>query len=128
MGWMALLALSHGVAISIETTAIYGALKRERLKLLLTHQRRHFALRQLGHGPADRYLQWGDVEGRHVVLSAALVVVVDDVLSHVIVRSGVLDVRLSTPAVHDKHQNQHCVEGKIKQRAKVSGWYSRKCC
>lgn len=48
----------------------------------------------------DRDLQRGDVEGGHVVLAAALIIVVDDVLPDVVVRAGVLDVRLSAPVVH----------------------------
>lgn len=68
----------------------------------LTHNR-HFALRQLRHRAADRYLQWRNVEGGHVVLAAALVIVVDDVLAHIVVRSRIFDVRLTPPIVDDEH-------------------------
>ena len=49
----------------------------------------------------------GDVERGHVILSAALVIVVDDVFSHVVVGPGILDVRLSSSVVDDKHQHEN---------------------
>lgn len=73
----------------------------------LTHDR-HLALGQLRHRPTDRDLQRRYVERRHVVLAAALIVVVDDVLAHVVVRSRILDVRLAPSIVHDEHQHQNC--------------------
>ena len=58
-------------------------------------------------GVSDGDLQRGDVEGCHVVLAAALVLVVDDVFPHVIVRVRVLDLRLAPPVVHHEHQDQY---------------------
>ena len=69
----------------------------------------YFLARQTVSGQGrvgDRYLQRRDVKGGHVVLSAALVLVVDDVLPDVVVRAGVLDLRLAPPVVHHKHQHQ----------------------
>jgi len=57
---------------------------------------------------ADRDLQRRDVERGHVVLSAALVVVVDDILSHIIVRTGILYVRLPPSVVNHEHQHENC--------------------
>ena len=57
-------------------------------------------------GVSDGDLQRGDVKGRHVVLAAALVLVVDDVLPHVILGAGVLDLSLAPPVVDNKHQDQ----------------------
>ena len=58
-------------------------------------------------GVRDGDLQRRDVEGRHVVLAAALVLVVDDVFPHVVVRVRVLDLRLAPPVVHHEHQDQY---------------------
>ena len=60
-----------------------------------------------GVGRGDGDLERRDVEGRHVVLAAALVLVVDDVFPHVVVRVRVLDLRLATPVVDHEHQDQH---------------------
>lgn len=56
-------------------------------------------------------MQWSDVEGRHVVLTAALVVVVDYILAHIVIRSRVLDVGLMPSIVHDKDQDEGCTLG-----------------
>ena len=57
-------------------------------------------------GVSDGDLQRGDVEGCHVVLAAALVLVVDDVLPHVVLGAGVLDLSLPPPVVDNKDQDQ----------------------
>ena len=57
-------------------------------------------------GVSDGDLQRGDVEGRHVVLAASLVLVVDDVLPHVILGARVLDLSLAPPVVDNKDQDQ----------------------
>jgi len=57
---------------------------------------------------ADRDLQRRDVERGHVVLSAALVVVVDDVLSHIIIRTGILYMRFPPSVVNHEHQHENC--------------------
>lgn len=57
-------------------------------------------------GVSDGDLQRGDVECRHVVLAAALVLVVDDVLPHVVLGAGVLDLSLPPPVVDNKDQDQ----------------------
>lgn len=74
---------------------------------LLTHNWRHFALRQFRHWTTDGDLQWRDVEGGHVVLTAAFVVVIDDILSDIVIRAGVLDVGLPPSVVDDKHEDQN---------------------
>ena len=66
----------------------------------------------------DRNLKRGDVEGRHVVLAAALVLVVDDVLADVVVRIGILDLGLAPSVVDDEHQDQDCFK---KEELKVEG-------
>ena len=74
-------------------------------------------MRRLGHGlpiahhGADGDLQGRDVEGSHIILAAALIVVVDDVLPDVVVRVllGVLALLLTV--VHDEDQHQDCGEG-----------------
>merc|ERR1719412_3218559 len=58
-------------------------------------------------GVRDGDLQRRDVEGRHVVLAAALVLVVDDVLPDVVLGAGVLDLGLAPPVVHHEQQHQH---------------------
>lgn len=73
----------------------------------LTHYR-HFAVRHLGHRTADWNLQRRDVECGHVILAATFVVVVNDVLAHIIVRSRVLNVRLAPSIVDDKNEHQNC--------------------
>ena len=57
-------------------------------------------------GVSDGDLQRGDVKGRHVVLAAALVLVVDDVLPHVVLGAGILDLGLSPPVVDNKDQDK----------------------
>lgn len=57
-------------------------------------------------GVSDGDLQRGDVEGRHVVLAAALVLVVDDVLPHIVLGAGILDLGLSPPVVDNKDQDK----------------------
>ena len=54
----------------------------------------------------DGDLKRGDVEGRHVVLAAALVLVVDDVLADVVVRVGILDLSFTPSVVDDEDQDQ----------------------
>ena len=56
-------------------------------------------------GVCDGNLERRDVESSHVVLAAALVLVVDDVLSHIVLGPGVLYLRLPPPIVDNKHQN-----------------------
>lgn len=75
--------------------------------LLLTHDR-HFALYRLRDRAADGNLERCDVEGRHVVLAAALVIVVDDILADIVIGAGVLYVRLVPAIVDDKDQDQGC--------------------
>ena len=57
-------------------------------------------------GVCDGNLERRDVKSSHVVLAAALVLVVDDVLPDVVLGAGVLDLRLAPPVVHHKHQHQ----------------------
>nr|CAD7413891.1 unnamed protein product [Timema cristinae] len=59
-------------------------------------------------GTPDGDLQWCDVESSHVILTTSFVVVVDDVLPNVVIWTGVLDVGLTPPVVHHKHQDQNC--------------------
>ena len=56
-------------------------------------------------GVCDGNLERRDVESSHVVLAAALVLVVDDVLPHSVRGPGVLYLRLPPPIVDNKHQN-----------------------
>ena len=56
-------------------------------------------------GVCDGNLERRDVESSHVVLAAALVLVVDDVLPHIVLGPGVLYLRLPPPVVDNKHQN-----------------------
>ena len=69
-------------------------------------------------GVRDGDLQRRDVEGRHVVLAAALVLVVDDVLPDVVLGAGVLDLGLAPPVVHHEHQHQHCNTPAVTRRAR----------
>lgn len=86
----------------------------------LTHYRRHFALHQLGHGTANRYLQGRNVEGCHIVLAATFIIVVNDILSHIIIWSGIFYVRLASTAVHDEHEHQDCgCEEEGREKAKL---------
>lgn len=62
----------------------------------------------LRYRTTDRDLQGRDIERGHVVLSATLVVVVDDVFPHVVIRAGVLYVRLSSSVVNDEYQHENC--------------------
>ena len=50
-----------------------------------------------------RNLQRSNVKSSHVIFSAALVLVIDDVFSDVIVRIGVLDLGLPATIVDDKY-------------------------
>ena len=56
----------------------------------------------------DRDLKRRDVKGRHVVLAATLVLVVDDVLANVVVRIRILDLGFAPSIVNDKHQDEDC--------------------
>lgn len=53
-------------------------------------------------------LERRDVEGRHVVLAAAFVLVIYYVFPDIIVRIGILDLRFASSVVHDKNKNQDC--------------------
>ena len=70
-----------------------------------------------------RDLERRDVERRHVVLTAALVLVVDDVLADVVVGVRVLDLGLATPVVHDEHKHQDCRNNNVLLRL-VKFWQS----
>ena len=54
------------------------------------------------------HLEGGDVERRHIVLSAALVLVVDYVFSHVVVRARILDLSFSSPVVDNEDEHKNC--------------------
>ena len=54
------------------------------------------------------HLEGGDVECCHIILSAALILVVDYVFSHVVVWARVLDLSLSSSVVNNKDQHQNC--------------------
>lgn len=54
------------------------------------------------------YLEGGDVECCHIILSSSLVLVVDYVFSHVVVWARVLDLSLSPSVVNNKDQDQNC--------------------
>ncbi|CAH2015093.1 unnamed protein product [Acanthoscelides obtectus] len=60
----------------------------------------------LRHRNADGYLQRRNIKSCHVIFATSFVIIVDDVLSDVIIRSRVLDVSLSPAVVHHKDQNQ----------------------
>jgi hypothetical protein len=81
---------------------------------LLTHQRWHLALRQFGHGSSDGYLKRRYVECCHIILTASLIIVVNDIFSHVIIWSGILNVRFTTSTVHDKDEDQYWIEEREK--------------
>lgn len=58
-------------------------------------------------GWADGNLQWGDVEGGHVVLATPLVIIIDDVLTYVIIWVWLVEMALLLAVVHHKHQHQY---------------------
>ena len=64
-----------------------------------------FFLQSQYHG---LHLEGGDVECCHIILSAALILVVDYVFSHIVVWAGVLDLSLSSSVVNNKDQHQNC--------------------
>ena len=53
-------------------------------------------------------LQRSDVKSCHIVLSASLVLVVDYVFSHVVVRTRILDLSLSSPVVDNEDEHKNC--------------------
>lgn len=71
--------------------------------LLLTHNWRHFALRQLRHRSTDRYLERCNIESCHIILAATFIIVVNDVLSHIIIWSWIFNMRLPTSTVDNEH-------------------------
>ena len=56
---------------------------------------------------ANRNLKGGDVERGHVVFSATLVIIIDDILSYVVIGSGILDVRFSSPVIYHEYQDEN---------------------
>ena len=64
-----------------------------------------FFLQSQYHG---LHLEGGDVECCHIILSAALILVVDYVFSHVVVWARVLDLSLSPSVVNNKDEHQNC--------------------
>lgn len=68
--------------------------------------RRHLAA-HFRNRATDRDLQGRDIEGSHIVLSATLVVIVDNILPHVVVRARILYVRLSSSVVDDEYQHEN---------------------
>ena len=54
------------------------------------------------------HLEGRDVERRHIVLAAALVLVVDYVFSHVVVRARILDLSFSSPVVDNEDEHKNC--------------------
>ena len=85
--------------------------KTNRVSLKRTRQFGGFEIVAEAHGQgrsADGNLQRRDVVGGHVVLAAALIFVVDDVLAHVVVGTGVAHGRLAPPAVHHVDQHHDC--------------------
>ena len=52
------------------------------------------------------YLEWSDIKSCHIVLAASLVLVIDDVFSHVVLRAGIFDLSLTSPVVDNKHEDQ----------------------
>lgn len=54
-----------------------------------------------------RYLKWSDIKRRHIVFTAAFVVVVDNILANIVVRARVFDVGFATPIVYHEDQYQN---------------------
>ena len=71
-------------------------------------------------------LQRSDVKSCHIVLSASLVLVVDDVFPDVVLGSGVFDLSLPPPVVHNEHQDQHWGENVI-SRSEITRATSETC-
>lgn len=82
--------------------------RKERKKGLTGYFTRWQLSTHFRYRTANRNLKGGDVERGHVIFSATLVVVVDDILSYVVVGPRILDVRFSSPVVHDEYQDEHC--------------------
>lgn len=75
---------------------------------ILTHNW-HFHGRQFRrHWATDWYLQWRYIKGGHIVLATSLIVIVDNILAHIIVGSGIFDVCLAASIVDHKYQNEYC--------------------
>lgn len=74
----------------------------------LTHNW-HFHGRQLRwHWPSNWYLQRCDIKGRHIILAASLVVIVDDILAHIVIGTRIFDMRFTATIVYDEHQDEYC--------------------
>ena len=56
---------------------------------------------RVGHG----YLERRDVEGRHVILAAPFVLVIDDILPNVVVGVRVFDLSFPTTVVYNEHKD-----------------------
>lgn len=67
----------------------------------------------------NRDLQGRDIECGHVILSATLVIVVDNILPHVIVRARILYVSFSSSVVDDEYQHENWNIDKIIHIIKV---------
>lgn len=50
-----------------------------------------------------RNLQRGDVKGRHIVLSAPFILIVDDIFPDIVVGIGIFDLSFTSAIVYDKH-------------------------
>lgn len=83
-------------------------LQINKMNIILTHNR-HLAIRQLWHWAANRYLQRGDIECSHIVFTATFIIIVDNILSYIIIRTRIFDMRLTSPIVYNKHKYQNCL-------------------
>ena len=79
-------------------------------QVILTRQfSRHFR-----HRAPNGYLQWCNIKCCHVILTTTLIIIINDVLTHIIIWSWVLDVCFTPTVVYHKYQNQDCKKEKDK--------------
>ena len=77
-------------------------------QVILTGQfSRHFR-----HGAPNGYLQWCNIKCCHVILATTLIIIINDVLTHIIIWSWVFDVCFTPTVVYNKHQYQDCKKEK----------------
>ncbi len=67
----------------------------------------HFSNHHFMSRGSDWDLEGRDVKGRHVILTPALIIVVDNILTDVVIRARVLDLCLSPPVVNNEDEDQN---------------------
>lgn len=77
---------------------------------------RHFSRNVIWERSANRNLKRCDIEGRHVVFATSFVIVIYNILTYVVVWTGVLDVSFPTSVVDHKYKHQYCEQHSLNKK------------